>query len=148
MRIHAVTVSAARCDWISAADACRRRRHSGGGWRSATTLRPVGSSSGRSDSSSDTTASPTGARLFSNLNPETLRHEPGTVLGAAALVAGTTVGAGILALPAVTQASGFAASSAALTACCLFNIITGLLVAEVNINTLCEIGAGRGVSLR
>jgi hypothetical protein len=43
------------------------------------------------------------ARLFSNLNDKTLRHEPGTVLGAAALVAGTTVGAGILALPSTTQ---------------------------------------------
>lgn len=42
-------------------------------------------------------------RLWSNLNPETMKHEPGSVFGAAALVAGTTVGAGILALPAVTQ---------------------------------------------
>ena len=42
-------------------------------------------------------------RLFSNVNPATLRHEPGSVLGAAALVAGTTVGAGILALPYATR---------------------------------------------
>ena len=42
-------------------------------------------------------------RLFSNLNERTLRHEPGSVLGAAALVAGTTVGAGILALPYATK---------------------------------------------
>ena len=42
-------------------------------------------------------------RLWSNLNPETMKHEPRSVFGAAALVAGTTVGAGILALPAVTQ---------------------------------------------
>ena len=42
-------------------------------------------------------------RLFSNLNERTLRHEPGSVLGAAALVAGTTVGAGILALPYATR---------------------------------------------
>ena len=41
-------------------------------------------------------------RLWSNLDPETLKHEPGNVFGAAALVAGTTIGAGILALPAVT----------------------------------------------
>ena len=44
-------------------------------------------------------------RLWSNLDPETLKHEPGNVFGAAALVAGTTIGAGILALPAVTQVS-------------------------------------------
>lgn len=49
-------------------------------------------------------------RLWSNLNPETLKHEPGSVVGAAALVAGTTVGAGILALPAVTQVSRHAHS--------------------------------------
>ena len=42
-------------------------------------------------------------RLFSALNPSTLRHEPGSVFGAAALVSGTTVGAGILALPYATQ---------------------------------------------
>lgn len=60
-------------------------------------------------------------RLWSNLSPE-LRHEPGTVWGAAALITGTTVGAGILALPAKTAASGFVASSAALTAFSLFSI--------------------------
>lgn len=43
-------------------------------------------------------------RLFSNLNKD-LRHEPGTTAGAAVLVSLTTVGAGILALPAVTQVS-------------------------------------------
>ncbi|KAL4437968.1 hypothetical protein ABPG77_004189 [Micractinium sp. CCAP 211/92] len=62
-------------------------------------------------------------------------------------LAGTTVGAGILALPAVTAESGFAASAAALTGFALFSITTGLLVAEVNLNTLCELGASRGVSL-
>ena len=29
------------------------------------------------------------SRLFSNLNPSSLKHEPGSVLGAAALVAGS-----------------------------------------------------------
>jgi tyrosine-specific transport protein len=43
-------------------------------------------------------------RLFSNINRVTRRHEPGSVTGAALLVAGTTVGAGILAMPAATQA--------------------------------------------
>ncbi len=45
-------------------------------------------------------------RLFSSLNETTLRHQPGSVLGAAALVAGTTVGAGILALPYATKVTG------------------------------------------
>lgn len=101
-------------------------------------------------------------RLWSNLNPQTLKHEPGSIFGAAALVAGTTVGAGILALPNITQVtaiyssifhisalyqeSGFVASSVALCGICLYSVITGLLIAEVNINTMCELGSG-GVSL-
>ena len=33
-------------------------------------------------------------RLFSNVTPGNMRHTPGTVFGSAALVSGTTVGAG------------------------------------------------------
>lgn len=33
-------------------------------------------------------------KLFSNLNPRTLKHEPGSVWGSALLVSGTTIGAG------------------------------------------------------
>ncbi|KAF2291780.1 hypothetical protein GH714_035568 [Hevea brasiliensis] len=53
------------------------------------------------------------------------------------LVAGTTVGAGILAIPAVTQEAGFLASAVA----CI--VATGLLIAEVNVNTMCELGSVR-----
>jgi tyrosine-specific transport protein len=84
--------------------------------------------------------------LYSNLSP-TLAHEPGSVWGAAALVAGTAVGAGILALPATTAPAGFAASGAALTAAAGWSALSGLLVAEVSVNTMCELGTGRGVSL-
>lgn len=52
------------------------------------------------------------------------------------LVAGTTVGAGALALPAVTSEAGFAVSSVVLVLAALFSISTGLLIAEVVINTL------------
>ena len=38
------------------------------------------------------------------------------------LVAGTTVGAGMLALPAVTQASGFIPSTVTLTGCWLYMV--------------------------
>jgi hypothetical protein len=75
------------------------------------------------------------SRLFSNLGPD-LRHRPGSVLGAATLVAGTAVGAGILALPAVTQPAGFTASALALTAAGIFSALTGLLVAEASLNTM------------
>ncbi|KAL2636264.1 hypothetical protein R1flu_007743 [Riccia fluitans] len=85
-------------------------------------------------------------RLFSNLNRATLKHEPGDVLSAAFLVAGTTIGAGILAIPAVTQDAGFLASSATVVTCWLYMVGTGLLVAEVNVSTMCELGAG-GVSI-
>ncbi|KAK3259491.1 hypothetical protein CYMTET_31514 [Cymbomonas tetramitiformis] len=85
-------------------------------------------------------------RLWSNVDLETYQHEPGSLFGAASLVGGTAVGAGILALPAQTQASGFVASSSTLVACWLYMVVTGLLLAEVNLCTLCELGSG-GVSL-
>ncbi|XP_010420758.1 PREDICTED: uncharacterized protein LOC104706282 [Camelina sativa] len=85
-------------------------------------------------------------RLFSNLNRSTLRRESGSLSSAIFLVAGTTVGAGILAIPAVTQESGFLASAVACIFCWAFMVVTGLLVAEVNVNTMSELGSG-GVSL-
>uniref|UniRef100_A0A0D9X2J7 Amino acid transporter transmembrane domain-containing protein n=1 Tax=Leersia perrieri TaxID=77586 RepID=A0A0D9X2J7_9ORYZ len=85
-------------------------------------------------------------RLFSNLNQATMEHEPGSVTSAIFLVAGTTVGAGILAIPAVTQEAGFLASAVTCIFCWIYMVVTGLLVAEVNVNTMCELGSG-GVSL-
>ncbi|KAH9741852.1 hypothetical protein KPL70_002772 [Citrus sinensis] len=54
--------------------------------------------------------------------------------------------AGILAIPAVTQEAGFLASAVAVILCWIFMVVTGLLIAEVNVNTMCELGSG-GVSL-
>ncbi|TVT98012.1 hypothetical protein EJB05_56729 [Eragrostis curvula] len=85
-------------------------------------------------------------RLFSNLNQATMKHEPGSIIGSIFLVAGTTVGAGILAIPAVTQEAGFLASAVTCIFCWSYMVVTGLLVAEVNVNTMCELGSG-GVSL-
>ncbi|XP_058080006.1 uncharacterized protein LOC131228173 isoform X4 [Magnolia sinica] len=85
-------------------------------------------------------------RLFSNLNQATLKREPGSLSSAIFLVAGTTVGAGILAIPAVTQEAGFLASSITCILCWMYMVVTGLLIAEVNVNTMCELGSG-GVSL-
>ncbi|KAJ9699049.1 hypothetical protein PVL29_007901 [Vitis rotundifolia] len=85
-------------------------------------------------------------RLFSNLNQATLKREPGSLSSAIFLVAGTTVGAGILAIPAVTQESGFLASAVTCFLCWVYMVVTGLLIAEVNVNTMCELGSG-GVSL-
>uniref|UniRef100_A0A803PY02 Tyrosine-specific transport protein n=1 Tax=Cannabis sativa TaxID=3483 RepID=A0A803PY02_CANSA len=85
-------------------------------------------------------------RLFSNLNQVTFKREPGSLSSAIFLVAGTTVGAGILALPAVTQESGFLASAMTCIFSWVYMVVTGLLIAEVNVNTMCELGSG-GVSL-
>ncbi|CAI5461829.1 unnamed protein product [Closterium sp. Yama58-4] len=56
------------------------------------------------------------------------------------------VGAGILALPAVTSEAGFLPSCATCIVCWLYMLATGMLIAEVNVNTMCELGSG-GVSL-
>lgn len=86
-------------------------------------------------------------RLFSNLNEATLRHEPGSLLAASILVSGTAVGAGILALPQALSPAGVLPAATAITGSALFSILTGLCVAEVAINTMCELGTGNGVSL-
>ncbi|CAH1427228.1 unnamed protein product [Lactuca virosa] len=85
-------------------------------------------------------------RLFSNLNRATLKREPGSVTSSILLVAGTTVGAGILAIPAVTQEAGFLAAGITCILCWIYMVVTGLLIAEVNVKTMCELGSG-GVSL-
>nr|XP_043628497.1 tyrosine-specific transport protein-like [Erigeron canadensis] len=85
-------------------------------------------------------------RLFSNVNRVTLKREPGSVTSSVLLVAGTTVGAGILAIPAVTQEAGFLAAAVTCVLCWIYMVVTGLLIAEVNVKTMCELGSG-GVSL-
>ena len=79
-----------------------------------------------------------GDRLFSHLRLQDnqLRHHPGNVLGNTALVAGTTIGAGILAVPSVTVSSGILPSTLLLVGVWLYAVISGLLIAEVNLNLL------------
>ena len=75
-------------------------------------------------------------RLFSNVSFDgnKLIHKPGSVLGSTALIAGTTVGAGILALPAVTLPSGVLPSTALLIGVWLYAVVSALLIAEVTLN--------------
>ncbi|GJD21019.1 aromatic amino acid permease [Rivularia sp. IAM M-261] len=82
-------------------------------------------------------------RLFSNIefNGDKLLHQPGSVLGSTALIAGTTVGAGILALPTVTLPSGVAPSTALLIAVWLYALVSGLLIAEVSLDGMLSYGA-------
>ncbi|MBD2346388.1 amino acid permease [Anabaena subtropica] len=84
------------------------------------------------------TSQPEVSRLFSRLETDghKLTHQPGSVLSSTALVAGTTVGAGILALPAVTMPSGIVPSTVLLIAIWLYALISGLLIAEVSLNSM------------
>jgi tyrosine-specific transport protein len=77
-------------------------------------------------------------QLFSHLefDGKNLNHQPGSVLGSTALIAGTTVGAGILALPAVTLPSGILPSTSGLIAVWLYALVSGLLVADVTLTTM------------
>ncbi|VAH26869.1 unnamed protein product [Triticum turgidum subsp. durum] len=77
------------------------------------------SAEGRSPGSSP----PQLERLFSNVNQATMKHEPGSITGSVFLVAGTTVGAGILAIPAVTQEAGFLASAVTCVFCWTYMVI-------------------------
>ena len=75
-------------------------------------------------------------RLFSNLtlDENKLNHKPGSVIGSTALIAGTTVGAGILALPAVTLPTGVLPSTTLLIGVWLYAVVSALLIAEVILN--------------
>ncbi|MEA5550460.1 aromatic amino acid transport family protein [Anabaena cylindrica UHCC 0172] len=77
-------------------------------------------------------------RLFSHLefDGNKLNYQPGSVLRSTALIAGTTVGAGILALPAVTLPSGILPSTTLLIAVWLYTLFSGLLIAEVTLNVM------------
>jgi tyrosine-specific transport protein len=86
--------------------------------------------------------SPQATRLFSNLElyGNKFTHQSGSVLGSTALVTGTTIGAGILALPAVTLPSGIVPSTVLLIGIWLYALLSGLLIAEVTLNTMRSVG--------
>eukprot|EP00186_Timspurckia_oligopyrenoides_P005001 CAMPEP_0182450600 /NCGR_PEP_ID=MMETSP1172-20130603/42386_1 /TAXON_ID=708627 /ORGANISM="Timspurckia oligopyrenoides, Strain CCMP3278" /LENGTH=533 /DNA_ID=CAMNT_0024648267 /DNA_START=128 /DNA_END=1732 /DNA_ORIENTATION=+ len=89
-----------------------------------------------------------GERMFSNLQrtSEGFRHSPGSVIGMTALIAGTTIGAGCLAIPAVSYSTGFLPSSTALFLAWLYMLSAGLLLAEASLYTMCTLGRS-GVSI-
>ncbi len=58
-------------------------------------------------------------------------HSMGHVVGGTLLIAGTTIGVGMLALPVATGPSGFIPSMAIYLICWLFMLCTGLLLVEV-----------------
>lgn len=60
-------------------------------------------------------------------------HSMGHLVGGTLLIAGTTIGVGMLALPIVTGPAGFLPSAAMYTLCWLFMLSTGLLLFEANL---------------
>ena len=60
-------------------------------------------------------------------------QKPSTVLGAASIIAGTSIGGGFLALPFATAPAGFAPSALALCASWVFLVSCGLALTEVTL---------------
>ncbi|CBJ30166.1 Tyrosine Transport protein [Ectocarpus siliculosus] len=82
-------------------------------------------------------------RLFSTLEPcdvSGFKRKPTNLLSAASLIAGTAVGAGILALPAATLQAGLLPSAVGLVMMWAYMVGTALLIAEVNVNVICSQG--------
>ena len=76
----------------------------------------------------------------------TATHDSGSVFGGASLVAGTMVGAGILALPSATAPVGFLPSTGAMGVGWVYMTMSGLLIAELSINRLGQSGKpGQGM---
>lgn len=61
-------------------------------------------------------------------------HSMGHLVGGTLLVAGTTIGVGMLALPVATGSAGFIPSFTAYILCWAFMLATGLLLVEVNLS--------------
>lgn len=71
-----------------------------------------------------------------------VQAQEGRVIGATALITGSTVGAGILALPASVVKAGYGPSSAVLVACWMLLAVEAFLLAEVNVALREETNAG------
>lgn len=87
-------------------------------------------------------------RLWSNVDArsDSVTRVAGNVASAVALVAGTTLGAGMLALPIVLRDAGFVPSTVVILACWAFFACSGLCVLEVNLGTMCALGRAGGVT--
>ncbi|KAL7148326.1 hypothetical protein ABFS83_06G171000 [Erythranthe nasuta] len=60
----------------------------------------------------------------------------GTIAGAVALIIGTSIGSGILALPQKTSPAGLLPSSISMTMCWAFLLVEALLLVEINVGLL------------
>uniref|UniRef100_M8BEJ7 Tyrosine-specific transport protein n=1 Tax=Aegilops tauschii TaxID=37682 RepID=M8BEJ7_AEGTA len=98
------------------------------------------SAEGRSPGSSP----PQLERLFSNVNKATMKHEPGSITGSVFLVAGTTNVIDRVNYQTRHIRGDMQSEKPLKVFVChhFLQVVTGLLVAEVNVNTMCELGSG------
>ncbi|XAR52372.1 hypothetical protein NMG60_11020411 [Bertholletia excelsa] len=68
--------------------------------------------------------------------PPNLSKKKGTIAGAVALIIGTSIGSGILALPQKTSPAGLLPSSVTMTICWAFLLIEALVLVEINVGLL------------
>ncbi|KAK3005136.1 hypothetical protein RJ639_015673 [Escallonia herrerae] len=68
--------------------------------------------------------------------PIKVSKKKGTIAGAVALIIGTSIGSGILALPKETTPAGLLPSSISLIICWAFLLIEELLLVEINVGLL------------
>ncbi|KAL3820014.1 hypothetical protein ACJIZ3_005919 [Penstemon smallii] len=69
-------------------------------------------------------------------DPLAISKKKGTIAGAVALIIGTSIGSGILALPKKTSPAGLLPSSISITLCWAFLLIEALLLVEINVGLL------------
>lgn len=93
-----------------------------------------------SDTESSDTESPDTEPSDTQRDAESLEQSRGSVFGSVTLVAGTTIGAGILALPLVTMPAGLLPSTVLMVASWLYMLISGLLIAEANLQVMQQTG--------
>ncbi|XP_075496036.1 uncharacterized protein LOC142533230 isoform X3 [Primulina tabacum] len=74
--------------------------------------------------------------VSSREDPAQISEKKGSVAGAVALVIGTSIGSGILALPKKTSPAGLLPSSISMMICWAFLLIEALLLVEINVGLL------------
>lgn len=136
----------------SVASSCRRfhpnPNFSGRGWKLKTRGGPAKVIRGHTDSQvqedrQTTLEAVPGAAIDDVQREKNVKQNDeggGTLWGAMALIIGSTIGAGILALPDITQDAGFVDSSMGLIGVWGFLVGQALLLAEVNTNLMMEEG--------
>merc|ERR1719223_1587436 len=76
----------------------------------------------------------------------TAAHSAGSTLSSALLIAGTMIGAGVLAIPSATAPAGILPSSFGLCLAWAYMTASGLLIAELSLNRILETGrVGGGI---